>query len=248
MAYGEFAAVYDRLMDDFDYPKWAEYYLALLRRGGIVPKTICECACGTGSLTEQFAAAGIRVIASDLSAEMLEEARKKLLARGVQAMLVCRDMCRMEVPKPVDAVICGCDGVNYLTSDAQLTGFFRSAYAMLKPGGMLAFDISSEYKLREVIGSAFFGEERNNIAYLWSNNWNEKAQTVDMDLTFFVCEKDGRYKRFEEHHIQKAHSASHLEELLRECGFENIEIYGDRTFEAPQEKELRIHMTARRSI
>ena len=28
--YQEFAAVYDRFMDDFDYPAWADYYLSLI--------------------------------------------------------------------------------------------------------------------------------------------------------------------------------------------------------------------------
>ena len=67
MMYEAFAAVYDRLMDDFDYPKWADYYLRLLARNGKTPGTICECACGTGSMTVEFAARGLRVTASDLS-------------------------------------------------------------------------------------------------------------------------------------------------------------------------------------
>ena len=32
--YQEFAAVYDRFMDDFDYPAWADYYLEILKRQG----------------------------------------------------------------------------------------------------------------------------------------------------------------------------------------------------------------------
>lgn len=32
MQYSDFATIYDRLMDDFDYPAWAEHYLTLIRR------------------------------------------------------------------------------------------------------------------------------------------------------------------------------------------------------------------------
>ena len=32
--YEDFAAVYDALMDDFDYPAWANYYLRLLAMAG----------------------------------------------------------------------------------------------------------------------------------------------------------------------------------------------------------------------
>ena len=73
-AYRGFAAVYDLLMDDFDYPSWAAYYLALLRRAGVEPRSLCDCACGTGSLTVEFAGSGMRVTGVDLSQEMLEAA------------------------------------------------------------------------------------------------------------------------------------------------------------------------------
>lgn len=248
MMYEAFAAVYDRLMDDFDYPKWADYYLRLLARNGKTPGTICECACGTGSMTVEFAARGLRVTASDLSGDMLEVARQKLFSRGVSAMLVRRDMCEMELPRPVDAVVCACDGVNYLTSDARLTAFFRRANEMLVPGGILAFDVSSAYKLRSILGNGFYGEERDDVAYLWFNHWCEERQTVSMDLTFFVREKDGRYRRFSEQHVQKAHAPEHLAELLQTCGFENVEIFGDKTLAAPGATEARLHLIARKGI
>ena len=73
-AYRGFAAVYDLLMDDFDYPAWAAYYLALLRRAGVEPRTLCDCACGTGSLSVEFARSVPRVTGVDLSPDMLEAA------------------------------------------------------------------------------------------------------------------------------------------------------------------------------
>ena len=58
-AYSGFAGVYDLLMDDFDYPAWAAYYLRLLADSGVHPSEMCDCACGTGSLTMEFAARGL---------------------------------------------------------------------------------------------------------------------------------------------------------------------------------------------
>ena len=71
-SYGEFAAVYDRLMDDFDYPAWAEYYLELISRAGVKVRRMCDCACGTGSMSIQFAKRGINVTGMDISRDMLE--------------------------------------------------------------------------------------------------------------------------------------------------------------------------------
>ncbi len=40
--YDEFATVYDEFMDDFDYPAWADYYLALLGSRRCAGGEICE--------------------------------------------------------------------------------------------------------------------------------------------------------------------------------------------------------------
>lgn len=245
-AYGAFASLYDQLMDDFDYPAWADYYMQLLSRRGVRPKMMCDCACGTGSLSVRFAKKGIRVTGVDLSGEMLEIAADKARRNGVQVMFVKQDMTALRLPRPVEAMVCGCDGVNYLLTDDRVCAFFRSAHAAIRPGGALAFDISSEYKLETVLGNGFFGEERDDVAYLWSNKWDAQKRTVEMDLTFFRKEPGGLYRKFTENHVQRAHDPENLARLLRECGFKNVEIYGDRTFEAPRADELRVHILATR--
>jgi SAM-dependent methyltransferase len=243
-AYQAFAGLYDALMDDVDYDAWAGYYLALIGRMGVTPRTLCDCACGTGAMSVRFARRGMRVTGVDLSVDMLELARQKALQYGVQVMFVCQDMCRLALPRPVDALVCACDGVNYLLDDDRLRAFFTSARKALKPGGVLAFDISSVFKLRQTLGNNFFGEDRDDVAYLWRNRFDEAAETVTMDLTFFTREADGRYRRFDELHVQKAHEPEHLLALLAECGFSGAQVFGDRNFNFPDEDEARIHIAA----
>lgn len=243
-AYQAFAGLYDALMDDVDYDAWAGYYLALIGRMGVTPRTLCDCACGTGAMSVRFARQGMRVTGVDLSVDMLELARLKAMQYGVQAMFVCQDMCVLALPRPVDALVCACDGVNYLLDDDRLRAFFAHARQALKPSGALAFDISSAYKLRQTLGNNFFGEDRGDIAYLWSNRFDEAAETVTMDLTFFTREADGRYRRFDELHVQKAHEPEHLLALLAECGFSGAQVFGDRHFNFPGKDEARIHIAA----
>lgn len=242
--YGAFAEIYDMLMDDFDYAEWSKYYIELIRRQGVTPKTMCDCACGTGSLTVPFAARGIRVTGVDLSGEMLEYAAEKARKNGQRIMFVRQDMSKLQLPKPVDALVCGCDGVNYLLNESKLRSFFESAHKAIRPGGALAFDISSPYKIEHVLGNGFFGEERDEVAYLWSNRFDPEKRTVQMDLTFFKREQSGLYRRFTENHTQCAHEPEMLKKLMEEAGFTNVQIYGDRTFEAPRADELRIHFSA----
>ena len=241
-AYRGFAAVYDLLMDDFDYPAWAAYYLTLLRRTGAEVRTLCDCACGTGALTVEFARAGLRVTGVDISPDMLEMAAEKARGSGAQVQFVCQDMTKLRLPRPVDAIVCGCDGINYLTTEAQVHAFFQAAHAALRPGGALAFDISSPYKLRQELGDSFFGEERDEVAYLWQNSL--EGDVVTMDLTFFLRESDGRYRRVTETHRQRAHEPEQLRHMLEACGFGAVEIFGDQSFVAPGPEEKRIHLLA----
>ena len=214
-AYEALAGCYDEMTGDVNYPAWADYYLKLLQRAGVSPARLCDCACGTGAMSVEFAARGIRVTGADLSGEMLEKAQARAREKGVMAMFVKQDMCQLQMPRPVDALVCACDGVNYLISDDRLNAFFKNAHAAIRPGGALAFDISSAWKLEHVLGDGFFGEERDDVAYLWSNRFDESARTVTMELAFFVREKDGRYRRFDEIHVQKAHEAAHIEALKK---------------------------------
>lgn len=245
--YDDFAGVYDTLMDDYDYDAWSAYYLSLIREElGQLPARAAECACGTGSLTVRFAGSGMRMIGVDLSAAMLRRAEEKARKWGVEAAFVRQDMRKLTLPRRVGAVLATCDGVNYLTTPVDVKSFFKAAHDALLPGGVLCFDCSSRHKLETVMGDAFFGEERDGIATLWQNSLNRDTHVLTMDVTFFVREADGRYRRFREQHHQRAHAGRELETWLREAGFESVRAYGEMRRDAPRDEDIRIHYTARK--
>lgn len=245
--YDDFAGVYDTLMDDYDYDTWCEHYLELIKeQRGDLPLRMVECACGTGSLTVRFARAGIGMTGVDISSSMLRQAEAKARKWGVEAAFVRQDMKKLQLTRRVGAVLATCDGVNYLTREEDVRTFFDSAYRALLPGGTLCFDCSSRHKLENVMGNAFFGEERDGIATLWQNHLNEATHVLTMDVTFFVREEDGRYRRFREQHHQRAHSSQEIKKWLEDAGFENIHVYGGMSLEEPDEEDIRIHYTARR--
>ena len=138
------------------------------------------------------------------------------------------------------------DGVNYLTSPSDVQAFFAAAYAQLLPGGVLCFDCSSRHKLETVMGDAFFGEERDGLAILWQNTLNKDTHVLTMDVTFFVREEDGRYRRFREQHRQRAHDAKEIVAWLEGAGFTDIRVYGEMRKDGPKENDIRIHYTARK--
>ena len=164
--YTAFAAVYDRLMRDVDYDGWAQYYAALLRKCGVAGGSVCECACGTGSLTVRLQRLGYGMTGVDLSAEMLSVAARKARDCGLTIPFVKQDMCALTLHKRQHAILATCDGVNYLTAPERARRFFRAAYAALRPGGALIFDVSTHDKLQNTLGGNTLGSQEEEIAYI----------------------------------------------------------------------------------
>ena len=245
--YQAFAELYDELMNDVDYESWADYYTRLLSIYGIRGGKICECACGTGSLTLPLFRRGFQMTGVDVSQEMLWQAAQKSRKQGIAVPFVRQDMRALNLHRPVDAVLATCDGVNYLLTEEDLLSFFRAAARSVRPGGALVFDVSTPYKLRNVLCAGLMGEDRENITYLWQNTWHEKRRTVELELAFFVREPDGKYHRIDERQHQRAWEQQELKEALWHTGFRAVSVYGDYSLNAAGDTNQRWHVAATRT-
>ena len=190
--YTGFAEVYDTLMNDVHYGAWADMYARMMTAYGIPRNAkVCECACGTGSLTLPLQQLGYEMMGIDLSQEMLWQAAQKARKAGFGIPFIRQDMRQLRLHRPVDAVLATCDGVNYLLQDVDAAAFFQSAWEAIKPGGGLFFDVSTPYKLEHLLGSQFMGEDRRDVTYMWQNRYFPERQQVEMHLAIFVKEPDG---------------------------------------------------------
>lgn len=227
--YTGFAGIYDLLMQDVDYAAWARYYASLMQETGVKKGARCvECACGTGSLTLPLQKMGYKMTGLDLSGEMLEIAMEKCRSAGEMIPFIRQDMRKMLLPRKVDCVLCTCDGVNYLWTEDDLNAFLQSAHQALKSGGALVFDLSTPYKLKEVLGNSMWNRTDEDYAYLWNNEWDEKRQTVSMLLTLFTrAPGEETFVRSQEQQIQRAWDETTLTHALEKNGFQNVRIKGE---------------------
>lgn len=238
MQYGDMAFVYDALMYDMSYEKWAEYICNNLDNA----QTVLELGCGTGSLT-RLLAKKYDVCALDISDEMLDVARQKLLKQGISARLIQGDMRNISLHKKVDAVVCACDGINYLKTSECVMQAFLSVFNNLNDGGKFIFDISSPNKLI-AYDNVLYSEDSDEATYIWRNKVEKDLLT--MDITFFVPEDDINYTRFDETHVQRMHREEEIVAWLKEAGFKVVSVTDDYSDNPVNEQTGRITFIAQK--
>lgn len=245
-SYKRFADYYDRLMaEDFNYSKIADYIENLFIHYNINPQLIADLACGTGNITIPMAKRGYEMIGVDSSVQMLEVARKKAANEGQDILFLNQSITKLDLYGTCDAFLCMIDGINYILSCKSLLNMFaRIKRCFLNPGGIFIFDISSFYKLSEVVGNNTFIHDGDDIFYTWENKYHQSMQLSEMYLNFFVKEKMG-YRRFCERHLQRAYTKEEIIMALKKAGFADIDCYDELSFLKPKENSRRIIFAAR---
>lgn len=248
--YRHLASVYDRLMRDAPYERWMNWTETMWRQADLVPETVVDLACGTGTLTWKLAETGRTVIGVDRSAEMLAVAADKsneynAVKRNVQWLE--QDMRELLLPRQVDAVVCFCDSLNYLLAEEDWQRTFQSVYKVLRPGGVFLFDIHSVHKVTTVFGDELFAWEEADVFCVWQNSLDETKCLVEEALTLFVERPDGRYERFDELHKQRTFPVETVKRWLEEAGFAVSAVTSDfETDGAAEETGERLFFSAQK--
>lgn len=241
--YRGFASVYDALMYDVDYPGLIEYIDSLV---GLEGKTVLDLGCGTGTVMALLHQKGCKVSGMDISPEMQQAAQGKC----PEAAVVVGDMtcCDSYVGLPdlgnYDLLVSMLDCMNYIPSRTLLQSAFFNGFAALKSGGQFLFDMNSEYKLSQILGDNFYYDIGEDECYLWENQYDPVRKECRFDLTFFVKGQDGRFDRIDEVHKEYAYTTEQVVDLLRLVGFDQIQVFGDRSHDAPVKEENRIFYLA----
>ncbi|HEU4962672.1 MAG TPA: class I SAM-dependent methyltransferase [Bacilli bacterium] len=246
-AYGEFADYYDQLMQDAPYDRWMNWTREALARYDLMPRHVADLGCGTGTLSLRLFEAGYKVTGVDLSEEMLANAEAKIEQHSPRLQFLCQDLRELRLPSPCDLAIAFCDTLNYLTEEDDLRQALVQIRRALAPGGVFLFDVHSLHKLREKLGNQFFYQVDDEVSYLWQSRFDAKYDAVEYDITFFALEDEEEqlYRRFHETHVQRAYALETWQRLLREAGFQTMEVYADFAWDVPTNTSERLFFVAK---
>ena len=191
-----------------------EFYVeeALASGGPVV-----ELACGTGRITVPIAQAGIGVIGVDSSPSMLEVARERVGAAGVDELVDLRegDLRDPPVPERVPLVLIAFRSLLHMTTEADRTRALAAAYELLHRGGRLVFDVFAPSNEDVEATHGRWLEREQGI--FERADWDQIARTLTLSV-----------RRGEEASTMVLAWLSPLEwqQLLERAGFELEHVYG----------------------
>lgn len=245
MSYSLFAEVYDKLTVNVDYKLRADYINNILEQNGVKKGLLLDLACGTGSLSVEFARKGYEVIATDLSPDMLMQAREKAFRENLDIMFLCQGMEETDLYGTVGAIVCSLDSINHLESLDALNKTFSVLKNFIDDGGIMVFDVNTPYKHTDILGNNTFVYDEKDVFCVWQNHLLEDGKTVNINLDFF-CKTDDLYERFNENFNEIAFTDAEITNAAESNGFKVIKRYDDLTFNDPKVETQRIYYVIRR--
>ena len=65
------------------------------------------------------------------------------------------------------------------------------------------FDVHSTFKTDVILMEGPFTYDNDRISYIWNTEEGDEEHSVLSELSFFVKEENGLYRRFNERHVQQ---------------------------------------------
>ena len=187
-----------RHYDAFNQPYQDDlkFYLAEARKAR---GPVLELACGTGRLTIPLRKKGIDIAGLDLAAPMLEVARAKAAAAGVEIGFLRGDARRFRLGKKYKLVFMAFNSMQHLGKAEDLKGLFSSVAAHLAPGGRFIFDVFNPNPMclvrdpEELLPVAYYEDPAGGGKVLVNETYSyDKAAQISRLTWHYRSEKTGR--------------------------------------------------------
>lgn len=236
--YNAFANVYDKLTDNIEYEKRADYISTLFERYGVKGKEpVLDLACGTGSLTIELAKRGYDMIGIDSAYAMLSQAQNKKYTENADVLFLCQDMTELDLYGTISGAVCMLDSLNHLESADDVRRTIEKVGLFMEHDGIFIFDVNTIYKHREILANNTFVYDCDDVYCVWQNSLNDD-DSVDISLDIFELEDDAYYRSSEEF-IERAYPIADFKKWLGDASFEVLNIYDEMSDNVLNEKTQR---------
>ncbi len=183
--------------------------------------SVLDLCCGPGRHSLEFARKGHYVTGVDRTEIYLEKARTRAQEEKLNIDFIREDMRTYSDPEQFNLAVMMFTSFGYFTELEENKQVLRNVHRSLKPNGSLIIEMMGKEILsrifqdrgwREIDGTFLLEERKMSEDWRFINNrW--------------IVIKDGKIEEFA--FILRVYSAVELSDLLGECGFDSVAVYGD---------------------
>lgn len=182
---------------------------------------ILDLCCGPGGHSLELARRHFRVTGVDRTTSYLEEAQNRAESEGLPVEFIHEDKRRFCRSDAFDGALLLFSSFGYFEDPADNRQVLCNVYCSLKKGGRLIMDLMGKEVISRVFQERDWGE-RDGIINLAERRVSEGWSK--MENRWIIINGKTR-KEFKFSHW--IYSAKELSNLLKECGFSFLEVYGD---------------------
>jgi len=227
--FSEYAAVYDLIYQDKDYPGEAQFVARLLDRCLGKPTEqaeVLDVACGTGRHAQELARLGYRVEGSDLSADMVAVARERTKSLGLSIDFHNESFQSCDrIGRKYDVVIAMFSAIGYLTDYSDLERSLKNIHGLLRDGGVFVFDFwNGNAVVKDYSPTRVRRAEKGDQAVIRTSNTSldTTSQITTINFDFILLKAGNIVREFSEVHPIRYFFPQEMMDLLAANGFEVV--------------------------
>lgn len=196
---------------------------------GNQPCSILDVACGTGGYSIELDKLGYHVTAVDLSAEMIEELKEKVISAGYNIRFQTSDMLKLDEnldKNSFNLAFCIGNSVVHLENSHQIGEFFKAVRQILTANGSFVFQVINFDRILMKDVKSLPTLKNDEIGLSFERFYRYEN---DQNKVFFksILTVDGQ--RFENEIPLYPLLFDETKELLNNAGFHDLKFYGDFT-------------------
>lgn len=190
---------------------------------------VLDLACGNGRHSAVFAAKGFKTTGVDLSAFLINEAKKlrktKYNKYSSNLRFERRDMRHLNYDSDFDVVVNLFSSFGYFEKEPENMKVIESVYRSLVKGGYFFFDFINAYYLEKKLVPFDFKKLKSK--YIIQARHIYKGSCIKDILIFTVDSGKNIYSPSHYRESIKMYTLGHLEKMFENCGFTINQKFGD---------------------
>ncbi|MFJ8066424.1 class I SAM-dependent methyltransferase [Psychrobacillus sp. NPDC096426] len=192
---------------------------------------IIELACGTGRLTIPMAKRGFQIIGVDIHEGMLERAKQKAKEQMVSIEFILQDCSQLSIPVKGSLVfMTGNSFQHFLTNEVQ-DALLQSVRQHLVKDGLFIFDtrnpLLNELAAVDEYEQKYIDIEGNQIIEFHRDEYDSLTQILHCHTNREIYEGHALLAKEQDGISLRFSFPLEMERMLKNNGFEILEVYGD---------------------